>query len=337
MKLPGIRQVIPAVIGVLTVVLWPPTALAHDARPAYLEVSEHPGGVLEVDWTRPVRNGRALNIHTLFPRDCDQASQLQQLELQGVRHESWKLDCAANGMSGQLIEIRGLENVISDVLLRYRFASGGEVLRVLNKNNPLFVIDEQAGDSTPVTGYYFNLGVEHILSGPDHLLFVLGLLLLLPGLWRLFKTITAFTLAHSLTLAAAILGYVQVPSAPVEAIIALSIIFVARELLRGESTGLSARTPWLIAAVFGLVHGLGFAGGLREIGLPEGEIPMALLMFNLGVEAGQLGFIAVALLFFRVLRKITAMRPDWLEKVCAYGIGSIAGFWLVERLTGFYA
>ncbi len=197
---------------------------------------------------------------------------------------------------------------------------------------------------------YLALGVEHILTGVDHLLFVLGLLLLVRGFAKLVKTVSAFTVAHSVTLALATLGFVHVPSPPVEAVIALSIVFVAKEILRsrGRSSStqpsLTERQPWLVAFSFGLLHGLGFAGGLSEVGLPEGHIPLALLLFSIGVEVGHFSFIAVVFAFMALGRwmvrriRLSPLRPQlfgWLRLLPPYAIGGTAMFWLIERLTAF--
>ena len=186
-----------------------------------------------------------------------------------------------------------------------------------------------------VAAEYAILGFDHILSGLDHLLFVFGLTLIVGGGWRLVKTITAFTLAHSVTLALSTFGLVRVSQAPVEAVIAMSIVFLARELMLQKQgrPGLTSRAPWLVAFMFGLLHGFGFAGALREIGLPQGDVPMALLAFNLGVEAGQLLFVALILAAIWLLRRLSNRTlPPWLGQVPACAIGSIAAFWMIERL-----
>ncbi len=313
-----------------------PVTLAHDARPAHLEIVEVLTGQLEIDWTRPVRNGRALDIHPVFPQKCNLKGLHRAFQLQGVLHESWQLDCGTDELSGEEITVSGLHNVISDVLLRFRDYRGKEHIRILDNQEPVFTVSAENSTVLNIISYYFRLGVMHILTGSDHLLFVLGLLLLIQGFWRLIKTITAFTLAHSVTLAAAILGYVHVPSTPVEAVIALSIVFLACELLRRNPDSMTLKTPWLIAAVFGLVHGLGFAGGLTEIGLPEREIPMALLMFNLGVEVGQLSFIMIVVCLLSILRWVKLEWDPILEKATSYAIGSIGALWLIERVSNFY-
>src|SRR6185436_2163723 len=181
---------------------------------------------------------------------------------------------------------------------------------------------------------YLTLGVEHILLGIDHLLFVLALLLIVKGVRRLVATVTAFTVAHSITLGAATLGFVHVPSAPVEAVIALSILFLASELARrraGGSADLTERFPWVVAFSFGLLHGFGFAGALSEVGIPQQAVPLALLFFNVGVEIGQLLFIA-AVFGFGWLVRLSAVRvPAIWPRAVAYGVGSAAAFWVVER------
>jgi hydrogenase/urease accessory protein HupE len=206
----------------------------------------------------------------------------------------------------------------------------------LTPTSPAFRV-QRAPDKTAITTSYIGLGVEHILLGIDHLLFVLGLLLIVRGRRLLVKTITAFTLAHSITLGAAVMGFVHVPQAPVEGVIALSILFLAAELSRrgkGER-GLTERYPWVVAFVFGCLHGFSFAGALTEVGLPATDIPLALLMFNGGVEIGQLMFVAGCLALSRLARPVLGATASWPPKAAAYGIGSISAFWLVERVVGF--
>jgi hydrogenase/urease accessory protein HupE len=184
---------------------------------------------------------------------------------------------------------------------------------------------------------YAMLGVEHILSGIDHLLFVLALLIITRGGRKLVKTVTAFTVAHSITLTLAALGYIHVPQRPVEAVIALSIVFVAAEILRGRQgrVGLTARAPWLVALTFGLMHGLGFASGLSEAGLPDGHIPTALLFFSIGVEAGHFLFIGVLLSLIALARRVKLPAPQWAQLVPPYAIGSVAMFWVIQRIAAF--
>ena len=208
---------------------------------------------------------------------------------------------------------------------------------VLRPNNTEFTVPVSASSLAVINTYTF-LGIEHILGGIDHLLFVLGLMLIVQGIPALVKTITAFTVAHSITLAMATLGYVHLPSAPVEAVIALSILFLAVELARKSHgvIGLTARFPWIVAFSFGLLHGFGFAGALTETGLPQHAIPLALLFFNIGVEIGQLLFVAAILISIRVIKSQVIARPARSESLPAYLIGSLASFWLIERTVSFW-
>jgi len=225
---------------------------------------------------------------------------------------------------------------MTNALMRIEFADGMMWTQRLTPMHSSVSIPEQAS-ALDVTGVYLKLGVEHILLGIDHLLFVLALLLITQGTWRLVKTITAFTVAHSITLGLATLGFVHVPSPPVEAVIALSIVFLAAEIVhaRRGKAGITARAPWIVAFVFGLVHGFGFAGALSEVGLPQGQIPLALLFFNVGVEAGQLLFIAAILGSLAVFRRTRLPLPGWTILMLPYTIGVVAMFWLVQRVAAF--
>jgi hydrogenase/urease accessory protein HupE len=223
---------------------------------------------------------------------------------------------------------------MTDVLVRLvRTDSSVQVAR-LTPSAPAFVV-EATPRSLDVARAYTVLGVEHILGGIDHLLFVLGLMLIVRSRWLLVKTITAFTVAHSVTLGAATLGWVHVPQPPVEAVIALSIVFLARELARQRHgrAGLVERYPWIVAFIFGLLHGFGFAGALREVGLPQTEIPLALFTFNIGVELGQLMFVGAVLMALAALRRILLRLPAWMYAAPAYGIGSMATFWWLQRMA----
>ena len=224
------------------------------------------------------------------------------------------------------------------VLLAARWLDGSSARRFFGRSGatievPLAALRAGSGSFAAAAERYLTLGIEHILFGIDHLLFVLGLLLLVRGPWMLVKTVTAFTVAHSLTLGLATLGLVDVPPRPVDALIALSIVFLAAEILHGRSGrfGLTHRLPWLIAFAFGLLHGLGFASALGQIGLPAAEIPLALLFFNLGVETGQLLFVAFCLSFAWAFRRLEVTWPKPLEPLPAYVIGTAAAFWFIER------
>ena len=247
--------------------------------------------------------------------------------------ERWAAQCSG-GLFGSEVYIEGLTATLTDVLARFERLDGTTQVSRLTPSAPAWEITASES-GWQVAATYGTLGVEHILLGVDHLLFVLALLMIVSGARKLVATVTAFTVAHSLTLAAATLGWVQVPQAPVEAVIALSILFVAAEIVHWKQgrPGITRSKPWLVAFTFGLLHGFGFAGALHEIGLPEHAIPLALLFFNLGVEAGQLLFIGVVLLAWSALRRINW--PQWAWRVPVYGIGAMAGFWTIERISGF--
>ena len=230
------------------------------------------------------------------------------------------------------------------VMITARWSDGSSARQFFARTNdvievPLAALQAGSGSVADAARRYVGLGIEHILLGIDHLLFVLGLLLIVRGPWMLIKTITAFTLAHSITLALATLGFVEVPSGPVETAIALSIAFLGAEILRARQgrAGLTTRAPWVVAFAFGLLHGLGFAGALAELGLPPGEIPLALLFFNVGVEIGQLMFVSSFLALTWALRQLQVTWPRWSEPLPAYAIGTVAAFWFIERTSAMVA
>jgi hypothetical protein len=250
----------------------------------------------------------------------------------------WRVPRSETALIGQTVTIEGLEDTMTDVLVRITFGDGGTLTRMLRPLEPSFTITRQAKETVDRLGY-FRLGVEHILYGLDHLLFVLGLLLLVRTRSLLLKTITAFTVAHTITLGLAAFGLLRVPALPVEAVISLSIIFLASEIVkqqRGIDT-LTSRAPWVVAFSFGLLHGFGFAGTLTRIGIPHGDVPLALLLFNSGVEAGQLGFVLVYALFVYSMRTLEIAWPVPLRRVPAYTIGSIAAFWFLQRCVLMFA
>jgi hydrogenase/urease accessory protein HupE len=235
------------------------------------------------------------------------------------------------------VAIDGLDATYTDVLLRLERADGSELTHRLTPEASSYEIQAQPG-YFQVGATYFSLGVEHILGGIDHLLFVLALLLVVSGWRKLVATVTAFTVSHSITLALATLGFIHVPGPPVEAVISLSIVFVAAEIIRSRegAAGLTARWPWIVAFTFGLLHGFGFAGALSEVGLPGSSIPLALLAFNLGVEAGQLLFVAAALVLYALARRVPATLPAWTWRIPPYAIGGVAAYWTLERVAGFW-
>jgi hydrogenase/urease accessory protein HupE len=305
-------------------------AAAHEVRPAYLELTETAPGQFSVLWKVPALGEMVLALQPVLPAACAQVTATNERSVNGALVGRWVVDCGPTGINGE-IRIDGLQATLTDVLVRIAFLGGATDSRILHPNAAQFTVDVNGG--TPPLAGYLRLGIEHILTGIDHLLFVLGLLLIVRGTARIVKTITAFTVAHSITLALAALGYVHVPQAPVEAVIALSILFLASEIMRKASgaPGLTETYPWLIAFIFGLLHGFGFAGALAEVGLPPNDIPLALLLFNVGVEIGQLAFVAAVLGIVRIGRRITT--PPWLPVAATYGIGAMAAFWVIQRVA----
>jgi hydrogenase/urease accessory protein HupE len=310
-------------------------ALAHEVRPAYLELHEDKAGEFRVLWKTPMRGELRLALSPVFSGKTQALTPVTARQVGGAAVQTWRIR-ATEPLRGQTLRIDGLEATMTDALVRAEFADGTNWTKRFTPQEPAVTIPpRQSGWS--VAGEYTQLGVEHILLGIDHLLFVLALLLITHGGWKLVKTVTAFTVAHSITLALAALGFVHVPQAPVEAVIALSIVFVATEILHAQQgrEGITARAPWMVAFTFGLLHGFGFAGALSEIGLPQGQIPLALLFFNVGVEFRQLLFIAVSLSLIVLIRRIRFDFPGWAARVPPYAIGSLAMFWVIQRVAAF--
>ena len=316
--------------GVLRVSEVP--AGAHTTLPAYLELTEVVAGSFELVWRVPTVEGPPPAIFPILPPNCSGSQSLSAVQALGSVFTRGMVTCGAEGLLDREIEIGGLRTTIMDVLVRVTLTDGTTVSRVLRGQEPSFVVTKTDDNKVDAIGH-FRLGLDHILSGIDHLLFVLGLLLIVDGTGRLLKAITAFTVAHSMTLALAALGVVRVSPAPIEAVIALSIVFLAVELAQYQRglPGVTYRKPWLVAFSFGLLHGFGFAGTLSQIGLPPGDIPRALLFFNVGVEAGQVGFIVACLALFGSWRALGVHAPMWMRTVSAYGIGSVASFWFLQR------
>ncbi len=313
------RRLLP-LFGYVWLLALASNAVAHETPIALLEIRETQAGAYYAEWT--FSSSSNLQAPTaVFPAHC--------------AYDPPRVDCGDEGLYGRLI-IERLGVSYSAAVVRIVRLSQGETSYTLTGGAPSVQLTPEGGlPLGDVAASYVPLGFEHILLGIDHLLFVVGLMWLSTGAWLLVKTITAFTIAHSLTLAAATLGWVGVPESSVNAAIALSIVVVAVEALRerrGFSTW-SGRYPWAVAFGFGLLHGFGFATALTEIGLPPENLPAALLFFNVGVELGQLAFVAVVLALFWAHRQLEAHAPRWTEPVAIYGIGSWASLWFVERLA----
>jgi hypothetical protein len=314
---------------------------AHRLSPAFFGLTETAPDTYAAQWKVSISGGLADTLTPRMPDGCTVAGAVRLYVLDDiqtpndVRLQHADVTCD-EPLAGRTFAIAGLEATDTDVLLQIDFLDGRSFTHRLVPSAPSVVIPARPG-AFDVMQTYTVLGVEHILIGIDHLLFVLALLLLVRGVGRLVATVTAFTLAHSITLAAATLGFVSVSSAAVEATIALSILFLATELARrgtgvaDNGEGLATRFPWLVAFSFGLLHGFGFAGVLGEIGLPEQSIPLALLFFNIGVEIGQLLFIAAVLAVGFMLRRLRFDSSAWSPRWAAYVIGSVSAFWVFER------
>lgn len=307
---------------------------AHESRPAYLEIKETAVNHYSILWRTPVLAGTRLPVALKLPDGIRTVGEPITQQLSDSLIERRVVATDGDGLAGQRIDFVGLQATITDVLVRVQWLDGGQTTTIIRPSEAWIILSEPQGTWTVIREYTV-LGIEHILSGIDHLLFVLALLLITKGTIPLIKTITAFTLAHSITLGLAALGFVRMPVAPIEAIIALSIVFVAVEIIHARQgvIGLTARSPWIVAFTFGLLHGFGFAGALSAIGLPVGHIPIALLFFNVGVELGQLMFVAAVLSVVALLSRIRLPLPRWAGLVLPYTIGSIAMFWVFQRIS----
>jgi len=304
-------------------------AEAHEFEPAVLTVTEGPDNDMDVVWKVPARHAELVDV--VLPEGCVAGDDVRQQLSGTMMLHRWSIRCSASIASSD-IGVSFRRRIPVDVLLQVRFADGRHWSTVLTSLEPTATVP-----ATVIEGHafsqYFRLGIEHILLGWDHLLFVLGLLLLISGLPRLFVTITGFSIGHSITLGLAALSWLKVPVRPVEACIALSVVLLAREVIQGDRQSITRCYPWFVAGGFGLLHGMGFGSALLEIGLPEQGLWRALLAFNIGVEVGQLVFVAVVLLATHLVRanrrpSNIAVRTEWL----GYPMGIIATFWVFERL-----
>jgi HupE / UreJ protein len=315
---------------------------AHEVRPAYLELHQTGAETFDLLWKIPANGNLRLGLYVKLPAGCANQTIPRGSMYNNAYSERWTIQCPG-GLSGKTIYIDGLNATVIDVLVRVEYSDGSTQVERLKASNPSFVVATPVG-SMGVARTYTVLGTEHILMGIDHLLFVLALIIITGGGWKLVKTVTAFTISHSITLTLATLGYVHIPQRPVEAIIALSIVFVAAEIIRGRNgkPGITASAPWIVAFLFGLMHGLGFASGLRDAGLPVAHIPTALLFFSIGVELGHFLFIGFVLLVFAAMLRVVSIlkvnnqyKSKRIQLLLPYVIGSVAMFWVIQRVVVF--
>jgi len=306
---------------------------AHEIRPAYLQIKEHADQSLTITWKQPIMGEVGVPLYPSITAGWLVDSLAQKLFTDTYLIKRWNLSASHAQLDQQTIRIDGLEKTITDALVQVLLADGSSYTYLVKPVQPFVTLNLSKPQAPPVW-QYIQLGIYHIWTGFDHLLFVFGLLLLVKKRSRLFWTITAFTIAHSITLALATLHVITVSSSFTEAAIALSIAFLAVELVhhyRGQD-GLTYKFPWIVSFLFGLLHGLGFASALSDVGLPENNIPLALFLFNVGVELGQLAFVLVMLLIIAGIRRLRIHLPAWSYQIPAYVIGSLAMYWFVERV-----
>jgi len=318
--------------GIICCLLFITTVVnAHEVRPSYLSLQEIDNNQFSVLWKRPIKEGAVPDITPVFSEKCQLTFQPLIEIISSAKIQHGLLICDENGLAQGRITIEGLSITLIDVLVRIQSKNGDIIQAVIKRDKPYLIVVGTKG--APIADYII-LGFEHIISGVDHLLFVLALILIVPGMKTLLKTITAFTLAHSITLVLATLGMVNVSPRPVEACIALSIVLMAAHALylrRGKQTLLSGK-PWLMAFLFGLLHGFGFAGALSDVGLPENDIPFALLLFNIGIELGQIAFILLVLALIWVAKKVTQKHIQPWFTLTAYSIGSMGMYFFISNI-----
>ena len=309
-----------------------PPVLAHPLAPCLLEIRETGGGRADVGWKTPLARPRGAALVPVLPAHCRPTGARTVTPEGGGVWTRWTVDCGSRGLGGEQVGVGGPGSIVLGALVRVTLADGRLVQGVASPGRPLVTIPARPR-ALDVVRDYARLGVAHIVTGPDHLLFVFGLVLLAGTARRLLATVSAFTLGHSITLTVAALGIVRLPAGPIEVAIAASVLALAVELARPRDAATAIRRrPWLMAAAFGLLHGLGFAAALREAGLPDGDIPLALLSFNFGIELGQLAFVAGVMALRRALGTLVARIPGWAERAPVYGMGALASYWWLDRV-----
>ena len=321
-------------LHIIVLLMLPVLAIAHEIRPGYLEIKENADHSLQITWKQPTTGDYSIPLHPVISTGwmVDSLAAISQTESYLIKR--WQIPAIHEPLDKQIIKIDGLEKTMTDVLVQVTLLNDVSFTYLIKPIQPFVKLNLSKPQSPPVW-QYIQLGIYHIWSGFDHLLFVLGLLLLVKKRSRLIWTITAFTIAHSITLALATLHFINVSPSFTEAAIALSIVFLAVELLRHYKgiNGFAYHFPWLVSFLFGLLHGLGFASALQDVGLPENNIPLALFLFNVGVEAGQLAFVFVMLFLMAGIRRTRFQLPQWSYKLPAYVIGTMAMYWFIERLV----
>jgi hydrogenase/urease accessory protein HupE len=307
---------------------------AHESRPAYLEIKETTAGRYDVLWRTPVLAGMRLPVVLKLPSDVRTVKGPISQELADSQLERRTIETGPHGLAGERIEFPGLQLTITDVLVRVQMLDGDTRTMIARPSQPWFEL-APSQDWWDVAATYIVEGIRHILFGTDHLLFVLGLLLIVSNGWMLVKTVTAFTAAHSITLALATLGYASVPTMPLNAAIALSILFLGPEIVRTwrHESSFTICHPWVVAFAFGLLHGFGFATALTSAGLPRQALPGALVSFNVGVEIGQLGFIALILALRASFEILRIDWPRWVARLPGYSVGTLGALWTIQRIA----
>jgi hydrogenase/urease accessory protein HupE len=327
------KRRIHVVLACALLVVGARSASAHEVRPGLLELRETSPGTYSLLWKKPAGGESEIQIAPVVPAECELSTADQQLPTPGAFITRGVLRCDG-GIQGKTLAIAGLESTVTDVIVRLEMLDGRKWTAIVHPSQPWVQI---AASQTrmAVVGSFIVEGIRHILFGADHMLFVLGLLLIVKDRWMLLKTVTAFTVAHSITLGIATLGYASAPVVPLNAAIALSILFLGPEIVRswrGE-TSFTICHPWVVAFAFGLLHGFGFASALTSAGLPRSELPLALLSFNVGVEIGQVSFVALVLLLERSFRILEIRWPRWAEALPGYTVGSLGAYWTVQRVA----
>ena len=324
------RRVLLAAVGLM--LASGSAARAHESRPGFLELRETGPGTYSFLWKKPTGGEVEIQIAPVIQEGCRLATPDRQQLTPGAVIARGTLTCPG-GLAGKAIAIAGLAATITDVLVRVHHADGRLESHLLRPAAPAVALGAVT-TATERALCYAQLGIQHILLGVDHLLFVLGLLLIVSDRWMLVKTITSFTVAHSITLAIATLGYASAPLPPLNAAIALSILFLGPEIVRtrrGE-TSFTIQHPWVVAFAFGLLHGFGFASVLTAMGLPKAEIPLALLLFNVGVEVGQIAFVLLVIMLERSFRVLEVRWPRLVEQLPGYAVGSLGAYWTIQRM-----